>query len=67
MIKLNVFCPLWQTYIYIIEIAEREQELKGNDTDLKSHHSPECYVTTGHGHGIMIWPCVLVSIPTVNQ
>jgi len=65
MIKLNVFCPLWQTYI--IEIAEREQELKGNYTDLKSHHSPECYVTTGHGHGIMIWPCVLVSIPTVNQ
>ncbi len=36
------------SHITSIEIAEGEQEMKGNEPDLNPHHSYECYDTTGH-------------------
>lgn len=44
-------------------IIDREQELMGNEPDSKSHHSPECYVITGHGHSKMMWPCISIPVP----
>ncbi len=42
------FCPLWQSYHVNRDSRGGEQEMKGNEPDLNSHHSHECYDTTGH-------------------
>lgn len=46
--ETQCFCLLWQSYHFNRDSRGREQEMKGNEPDLNSHHSHECYDTTSH-------------------